>query len=136
MMFLKFALLAALAAPAMGFGVPRFGGGGKVSGKVSPEATEKALTTYNKAYGNAKTGSRYDLTEPELKKCFAELANVYGEDNASKMVNAVPGSLSFDPQYFKPTFDIFAETFGADKAKGMVVRNPNLLATKPDGWGG
>eukprot|EP00975_Prorocentrum_lima_P004550 985355-Prorocentrum_lima.AAC.1 len=52
------------------------------------------------------------------------------------MVKAVPGCLAFDPSNFQGTYDVFCETFGEDKAKGMVRRNPNLLAVKPDGWGG
>lgn len=48
----------------------------------------------------------------------------------------MPGSLGFDPSLFLETFEAFSEVFGAEETKGMVTRNPNLLAVRPTGFGG
>lgn len=54
----------------------------------------------------------------------------------ARQVKAVPGCLGFDPSIFRATFEAFSEVFTAEDTKGMVTRNPNLLAVRPTGFGG
>lgn len=134
-------LFACLVGTAVGFNSFKFniGGGGKAPAAprgASKEATDNAIAAYNKKWGKARPGTRYSRTEAELSSAFNQIAAVYGEDNATKMVDAVPDCLSYNPANFKPSFDAFVEALGEDDAKGMVTRNPNLLAVPPTGYGG
>lgn len=64
------------------------------------------------------------------------IAKVYGEEAAVEMALKEPRCLFYNTAYMKPAFDAFAENFGEEETKGMVMRNPNLLAVRPDGYGG
>lgn len=51
-------------------------------------------------------------------------------------VKAVPNCLAYDSSIFRETFEAFCEKFDPEDTKGMVTRNPNLLAVRPRGFGG
>lgn len=73
-----------------------------------------------------------DISEKDARANFAELAKCYGEEAALDMVKAMPICLSFYRKNYKPSLDAFSEIFGKEEAKGMVQRNPGLLAIKPE----
>lgn len=54
----------------------------------------------------------------------------------SRQVKNSPSCLGYDGSVFQATFEAFSEVFGEEEAKGMVTRNPNLLAVRPTGFGG
>jgi len=86
-----------------------------------------------KGYNKKNRGKRLtDKSEKEVRAAFAELAQNYGEEGALQMVQALPICLSFNRKNFKPSLDAFSEKFGEQKAKGMVRRNPGLLALTPE----
>lgn len=72
-----------------------------------------------------------DIPEDKLKVNFNALAKVYGPEQALEMVKILPIVLSFNSNWFQPSFDEYAEIFGAEEAKAMVLRNPGLLGVKP-----
>ncbi|CAJ1960583.1 unnamed protein product [Cylindrotheca closterium] len=47
------------------------------------------------------------------------------------MVKTEPLSLAFDSSVFADTFAIWAEKFGEEETKDMVLRNPGLLSVQP-----
>lgn len=47
-----------------------------------------------------------------------------------------PSCLGYDGSLFQATFEAFSEVFGEEETRGMVTRNPNLLAVRPTGFGG
>lgn len=73
----------------------------------------------------------YDIAEKDLQATFTEMSNLYGQSNALDMCKVEPGILAFDRKNFAPTLKIYGDIFGKEEAKGMVQRNPNLLACKP-----
>eukprot|EP00591_Stephanopyxis_turris_P001774 CAMPEP_0195517692 /NCGR_PEP_ID=MMETSP0794_2-20130614/11322_1 /TAXON_ID=515487 /ORGANISM="Stephanopyxis turris, Strain CCMP 815" /LENGTH=190 /DNA_ID=CAMNT_0040646549 /DNA_START=141 /DNA_END=713 /DNA_ORIENTATION=+ len=78
-----------------------------------------------------------DVDDRNLKMNFNEIAKIYGgKEAALDMTLAQPAILAFEKKYFLPSFKAFAEIFGEEEAKGMVQRNPGLLAVKPTGYGG
>ena len=89
-----------------------------------------------KGYNNRNKNNRgkrlTDKSEKEVRAAFAELAQNYGEEGALQMVQVLPICLSFNRKNFKPSLDAFSENFGEQKAKGMVRRNPGLLALTPE----
>jgi hypothetical protein len=80
-----------------------------------------------------KTASRRitDLSESDVVKNFSALASVYGEERSIDMVKIFPICLTFDTNQFSKTFAVWSEIYGAEKTKGMVSRNPGLLAVEP-----
>ena len=54
----------------------------------------------------------------------------------ARQVKNSPSCLGYDSSTFRATFEAFAEVFSPEDTKGMVTRNPNLLAVKPTGFGG
>lgn len=75
--------------------------------------------------------SMADITEEMAAESFNVLASVYGEDRALGMVKTEPLSLAFDSSAIAETFAIWAEKFGEEETKEMVLRNPGLLSVKP-----
>lgn len=72
-----------------------------------------------------------DIDEKRARQAFAELARIYGPDEALEMVKILPLCLSFNYKEFGPAFDGFTEAFGDSEAvQAMVLRNPGLLACK------
>jgi hypothetical protein len=67
----------------------------------------------------------------ELVASFNILASLYGDDVALQMVKIQPGVLAFNKDNFRPSLEAFANKFGIDEAKGMIIRNPGLLSVKP-----
>mmetsp|Transcript_5893 Transcript_5893/g.13985 ORF Transcript_5893/g.13985 Transcript_5893/m.13985 type:complete len:222 (+) Transcript_5893:170-835(+) len=72
-----------------------------------------------------------DITEKQAISNFNALATVYGEDRALGMVKTEALSLAFDSSDYAETFSIWAEKFGEEETKEMVLRNPGLLSVKP-----
>ena len=99
--------------------------GGEATADNPSQETKEAISLFQKECPNRK------VSEEQLRSCFTELADVYGPGNALEMCNAMPIILSFDERNFAPSFDEYSAIFGADEAKGMVQRNPGLLAVKP-----
>ena len=48
------------------------------------------------------------------------------------MVTDMPLILAFEKKNLKPTFAEFGKIFGDQEAKEMIMRNPGLLAMKPE----
>ena len=131
-----------------------FGGGQKkasASTKSSPFVNEAVQIYLNKYPADQKTVSfffeswgmpaRYQAPKSkqsifsrnneELAATFNAIASIYGDEAALKMVKISPTVLSFEKSYFQPSLDAFAETFGYEESKEMVIRNPGLLGSKP-----
>mmetsp|Transcript_3297 Transcript_3297/g.8318 ORF Transcript_3297/g.8318 Transcript_3297/m.8318 type:complete len:185 (+) Transcript_3297:3-557(+) len=98
-------------------------------------AFNTAVSAYRNKYSKSKPGTFYYREEAQLKKTFAEMAKLYGEENAVKMVKDEPACIIWNPQNFKPSLDAFSEIFGEEEAKAMVMRNPNLLSVPRPGSG-
>lgn len=80
---------------------------------------------------SATTGERKrltDLSEKQVRANFVAMAKVYGEDQALEMVRALPVALSFNAKNFAPTLTAFAERFGEEESKAMVLRNVRITA--------
>merc|ERR1712151_1414880 len=85
----------------------------------------------NDASSAQKSKSLFDIDEARQKNAFIELTRLYGEDDALKMTKILPNILAFDYKNFDGALSAFSEIFGEEEAKGMVVRNPSLLAVNP-----
>ena len=72
-----------------------------------------------------------DITEKQARASFAELAKLYGQDEALEIVKSLPTCLAFNRNNFVRNLKAYSEIFGEEKAKGMVIRNPGLLAVSP-----
>ncbi|CAM9636982.1 unnamed protein product [Ectocarpus sp. 12 AP-2014] len=96
---------------------------------------ESSVSRYKKLVG-AKRWETDEGIEKRAASTFAEMCKVYGEDNAVQMVKNSPACLGYDGSVFRATFEAFTEVFGEEETKGMVTRNPNLLAVRPTGFGG
>lgn len=115
--------------------------GARVRSVVRPRAAvrmslEQAMGAYKEKYGEVRPGTYYHRDDSFLRATYKELARIYSDDVAAYMVDEVPSVLSFNPTYFQPTLDVFAEKYGRDKAVALMVRNPALLSVKPSGAGG
>jgi hypothetical protein len=73
-----------------------------------------------------------DISEKQCRASFKALAHVYGQDEALQMTRIMPIILSFDSQWFGPSYKEWSRIFGPDEAKAMVLRNPGLLAVRPE----
>ena len=62
---------------------------------VQSSAYAKALGFYNKAYGKVRPNTYYYREPQALEQAFKEMARIYSEDVAIKMVKEVPGVLTF-----------------------------------------
>jgi phytoene dehydrogenase-like protein len=102
-------------------------------GAPTGSAYARALSAYARVYGKSKPNTFYYRDSAYLAKTFKELSRIYSDETAVRMVEAVPGALTFKPANFQPTLDIFAEQFGEEPARAMIIRNPALLSTPPDG---
>ena len=67
-----------------------------------------------------------------LSTTFNELARLYGDDEALKMVKIMPSVLRFDSKNFEGSLASWTEQFGSEKAQAMVRRNPGLLGVRPE----
>ncbi|CAM9858501.1 unnamed protein product [Discosporangium mesarthrocarpum] len=102
---------------------------------VASTERAEAVSLFKKYLGPKKL-KEIPTAEASAGKVFDTIEKIYGSDNALKMVKAVPGVLGYGTENMKPSFDAFSETFGVEETKGMVTRNPNLLAVRPSGFGG
>ena len=73
-----------------------------------------------------------DITPEQAKIAFNELARLYGDERAIKMVKAQPICLAFDNKNFAPCLENWSNVFGLEAAQEMVVRNPGLLAVRAE----
>jgi hypothetical protein len=73
-----------------------------------------------------------DIDEKQARTTFNELAKLYGDEEALKMVKDFPICLVFNKNKFGHSLDALIRNFGEEKAKGMVQRNPGLLAITPE----
>ena len=73
-----------------------------------------------------------DISEQEAKASFNELCKLYGEERALNMVKALPLCLAFDKRTFGASLKEWTDIFGEEESKDMVLRNPGLLAVRPD----
>ncbi|KAL7466410.1 hypothetical protein ACHAXS_006712 [Conticribra weissflogii] len=73
----------------------------------------------------------FNFDDTKLRATFNAIAQLYGEENALKMVKIQPGILAFKKENFKQSLENFGEIFGYDEAKDMVLRNPGLLSVNP-----
>eukprot|EP00980_Cylindrotheca_fusiformis_P002972 scaffold688_cov105-Cylindrotheca_fusiformis.AAC.1 len=72
-----------------------------------------------------------DISEEEAIFNFNTIAGIYGEDRAIEMVKVSPLCLAFDSKVLGEVFNIWAEKFGEEETKDMVLRNPGLLSVQP-----
>jgi hypothetical protein len=72
-----------------------------------------------------------DISETEAISSFNAIASVYGEDRAIEMVKISPLCLAFDSKFVGEVFNLWAEQFGEEETKDMVLRNPGLLSVQP-----
>ena len=77
----------------------------------------------------------YTKLHPSLENEREQFPN-FLPTNIWRQVKASPSCLGYDGSVFQATFEAFSEVFGEEETKGMVTRNPNLLAVKPTGFGG
>lgn len=109
---------------------------GAAKAPVSP-LVEEALSCYPFAFRpdnekpNAKGRPKYATTKSQATNAFNELARLYGDESAMKIVQIQPMSLCFNANNFAPCLDAWTEQFGLESAQAMVVRNPGLLAVPP-----
>ena len=90
-------------------------------------------TVLKKQKKNGSSGKRLtDISESEARATFAELAKLYGEDEALEMTKALPVLLAFNKKNFAACLDAWTGIFGEDESKEMVLRNPGLLAVNPE----
>lgn len=73
-----------------------------------------------------------DISDEQCRASFDALAKVYGEEEALEMTRIMPIILTFDKQCFAPSFKEWSQIFGADETIDMVLRNPGLLAVRPE----
>eukprot|EP00547_Thalassionema_nitzschioides_P005442 CAMPEP_0194203266 /NCGR_PEP_ID=MMETSP0156-20130528/3091_1 /TAXON_ID=33649 /ORGANISM="Thalassionema nitzschioides, Strain L26-B" /LENGTH=209 /DNA_ID=CAMNT_0038928977 /DNA_START=73 /DNA_END=702 /DNA_ORIENTATION=- len=129
-----------------------FGKASSAASSSSSASTNEALELYQNKYSSGsrqkfffeswgmpsraysaeeKDKKLFTTNESELRQTFNELSKLYGESEALTMVKIQPGILAFSKDNFKPSLEVFAEKFGLEEAKQMVLRNPGLLSTKP-----
>lgn len=90
-------------------------------------------TRYKKTAPKAgERRSLADISEDKAKTTFSGIAKIYGEDEALEMVKIFPLALAFDEKKIAEVFGIWSELFGEEETKGMVLRNPALLAVGPE----
>jgi len=86
-----------------------------------------------------------NLTNEDLKETFQRIASLYGgEGNARKIVEAEPKVLGYDSTRFSETKAAFVTAmcegeeakYSEDDVVAMIMRNPNLIAVRPSGYGG
>jgi hypothetical protein len=103
----------------------------------SPLAKE-AAEIFNKKYPFDKDTttvrerrSLADISETEAISSFNAIASVYGDDRSIEMVKISPLCLAFESKYLGEVFNLWAEQFGEEETKDMVLRNPGLLSVQP-----
>jgi len=87
-------------------------------------AADDAVAFYQTKYPDKKQVK-------ELKTAFTDLAKVYGDDSALKMIKDDPILLGYNSKFFAPSHEEFAKTFGKEESLAMVKRNPGLLSLPP-----
>eukprot|EP00633_Aureoumbra_lagunensis_P011048 CAMPEP_0197329038 /NCGR_PEP_ID=MMETSP0892-20130614/5377_1 /TAXON_ID=44058 ORGANISM="Aureoumbra lagunensis, Strain CCMP1510" /NCGR_SAMPLE_ID=MMETSP0892 /ASSEMBLY_ACC=CAM_ASM_000538 /LENGTH=202 /DNA_ID=CAMNT_0042825435 /DNA_START=2298 /DNA_END=2906 /DNA_ORIENTATION=+ len=102
--------------------------------QAASSAETEACAMFEQKHGRAKPGSYFFVEEKRRKSTFQVLAKIYGTDVALEMVRRNPSCLAYDSRNFSPSLAKFAETFGQEESKAMMLRNPNLLAVPPEGY--
>ncbi len=78
-----------------------------------------------------KSENLFSRPDEELLLAFNTIASLYGDDAALQMVKIQPGVLAFNKDNFELSLAAFANKFGLEESKAMVLRNPGLLSVKP-----
>jgi len=73
-----------------------------------------------------------EIDANQCRASFAALSKVYGEEQSLEMTRIMPIILTFEKKCFEPSFKEWSEIFGDDEARAMVLRNPGLLAVRPE----
>ena len=84
------------------------------------------------AYSYKFEGRRAMVTKEKAILAFNELARLYGDEEAVAMVKLESRVLVFNSDNYAPCLASWTEQFGLEAAQGMVGRNPNLLAIRPE----
>ena len=84
------------------------------------------------AYSYKFEGGRAMVTKEKAILAFNELARLYGDEEAVAMVKLESRVLVFNSDNYAPCLASWTEQFGLEAAQGMVGRNPNLLAIRPE----
>ncbi|OEU18366.1 hypothetical protein FRACYDRAFT_274757 [Fragilariopsis cylindrus CCMP1102] len=84
------------------------------------------------AYSYKFEGRRAMVTKEKAIVAFNELARLYGDEEAVAMVKLESRVLVFNSDNYAPCLASWTEQFGLEAAQGMVGRNPNLLAIRPE----
>lgn len=85
---------------------------------------EEALASYPYVF-------KSDQDKAECIANFNEIARLYGDKEAVKMVKDSSKVLTFNRENFAPCLESWEEQFGLESAKAMVQRNPGLLGVRP-----
>mmetsp|Transcript_9636 Transcript_9636/g.20178 ORF Transcript_9636/g.20178 Transcript_9636/m.20178 type:complete len:199 (+) Transcript_9636:132-728(+) len=103
----------------------------KMSLFAKPRSRSPLVDEALEAYPYSFEGRRAMVTREQAGLTFNELARLYGDDEALTMVKLEPRVLVFNSDNYAPCLEAWTEQFGLEAAKGMVGRNPNLLAVRP-----
>lgn len=103
----------------------------KTSLFAKPRSRSPLLDEALEAYPYSFEGRRAMVTREQAGLTFNELARLYGDEEALAMVKLEPRVLVFNCDNYAPCLEAWTEQFGLEAAKGMVGRNPNLLAVRP-----
>ena len=98
---------------------------------AKPRSRSPLVDEALEAYPYSFEGRRAMVTREQAGLTFNELARLYGDDEALTMVKLEPRVLVFNSDNYAPCLEAWTEQFGLEAAKGMVGRNPNLLAVRP-----
>mmetsp|Transcript_35787 Transcript_35787/g.47239 ORF Transcript_35787/g.47239 Transcript_35787/m.47239 type:complete len:228 (-) Transcript_35787:553-1236(-) len=100
------------------------------------ENAEAAIGCFRKKYPNPRKGGTKDVPDNELAYYFYELSKITNDEARTlEMVKAVPFVLTLDPKKNKANFEVFENTYGTEKALGLITRNPGILAVPTTGYG-
>ena len=111
------------------------------SSPLAEEALECFPFTFGPETGsgrNAKTSGSAErrlitqIPKSQALMTFNELARLYGDDRALKIVKTQPTCLLFKADNFQECFEIWTDMYGEESTKDMVSRNPGLLGIKPE----
>lgn len=99
-----------------------------ISAKFRSPLLDEGLEAYSYKF----EGRRAMVTKEKAILAFNELARLYGDEEAVAMVKLESRVLVFNSDNYAPCLASWTEQFGLEAAQGMVGRNPNLLAIRPE----
>lgn len=99
------------------------------------ESGKQAIEAFNTKYAGSKKGGSKDLDDFQLGAVFNAMAKITKDEAiALDMVKIAPRILCLDPERFTATFAVFENTYGFEKALGLITRNPDILSIAPSGY--